>query len=482
MNCFQMAWRSVIRKPIKSILLLLVVCIISLFLLSGMSSKNASIATQDKTRQAIGAGLLLVGNESNRHKRMDEISKEIGDEKEGSLKGVHQKRLENSGGISWQVWTDNYFETLLQEDIEKIASVSGISDYNITTANFAVNPINFSRIEDPDVDQNADIHGVCLIGNRDTTMDSNVLSGNVFLKTGRLPQADDLDVCVISEELAAANNLQIDDKLQFNDYHDRENSTVYEAKIIGIYQVKQKMAPYMSGDTYRSENVIFTDLRFPEKAEGSKDDPLYEKAYFKVGNVNEYDSIKESVKNLDLDWERYDLIDNDGNLDTMSSNFNDLENISEVLIWVAAGSSFFILFFVFVFWLRNRVQEVGIFLALGISKFHILKQILLEALMVSIIGISISFAAAPTVSKLTANYLVSQQVQQKEEANALDSGKVASYYIEPELEIKSVHVDISLQMLLMDALAVIVLITISVAAAGISILRKNPRDILSEMN
>ena len=24
----------------------------------------------------------------------------------------------------------------------------------------------------------------------------------------------------------------------------------------------------MQGDTYRSENVIFTDLRFPEKAEG----------------------------------------------------------------------------------------------------------------------------------------------------------------------------------------------------------------------
>ena len=35
----------------------------------------------------------------------------------------------------------------------------------------------------------------------------------------------------------------------------------YEAEIIGIYQVKQKMTPYMSGDTYRSENVIFTDLK-----------------------------------------------------------------------------------------------------------------------------------------------------------------------------------------------------------------------------
>ena len=48
MNSFQMAWRSVIRKPVKSILLFFVVLIISLFFLSGMASRNASKRREQK--------------------------------------------------------------------------------------------------------------------------------------------------------------------------------------------------------------------------------------------------------------------------------------------------------------------------------------------------------------------------------------------------------------------------------------------------
>ena len=73
MNSFQMAWRSVIRKPVKSILLFFVVFMISLFFLSGMASRNASIATQNKTKQAVGAGFLIEANEANKRNRADEI-------------------------------------------------------------------------------------------------------------------------------------------------------------------------------------------------------------------------------------------------------------------------------------------------------------------------------------------------------------------------------------------------------------------------
>ena len=55
------------------------------------------------------------------------------------------------------------FQKLYQTDIdkihdmEKIAAVSGISEYNITAAVTAVNPVDFSRIEDNDVDQSSDL-------------------------------------------------------------------------------------------------------------------------------------------------------------------------------------------------------------------------------------------------------------------------------------------------------------------------------------
>lgn len=266
MNLFQRATRSCFRKPVKSLLLLLVVCIISLLFLSGMASRSANIATKDSTRQAIGAGFLLEYNPESRSQRVDEACQKISElypDGQGSYGGVHQIKYTIMGAETWGVLTDNSFESLKQDDIEKIAGVEGIADYNITTVPTAVKHKNFERIEDADTDQTNDFQGVTLIGNRDMMLDANVLSGNVSVIQGRMTTKDDLNACVISEELANRNQLKVGDRLQFHAVKNEE--PVQEATIVGIYQVKERMKPYMSGDTFRSENVIFTDLHFPEK-------------------------------------------------------------------------------------------------------------------------------------------------------------------------------------------------------------------------
>lgn len=480
MNFLGLAKRSVLRKPVKSILLLLVVFVISTLLLSGMSIKNTSIEVQDKTRQAIGAGFILEKNSEYRAKRIEELSKQIG-EKEGELEGYYQKKIVVNGSVNWNTGTTNIFETLDLKDIENISDTEGISDYNITTAVTAVNPVNFNRIEDKDVDQSADVGGVSLIGNKDMKMDTNVLTGNLHIKEGRMVLPDDTNVCVISEELAEANGLKIGDVLSFNDYHDKENSTVVEAKIIGIYQVDQKMSPLMQGDTYRSENVIFTDLYFPQKAEGETS-PLFQRAYFKVEDVEDYETVKDRIKEVDINWEQYDLIDNNGNSETMSSNFNNLEQISETMIMIISVASFIILILVFLFWLKNRVHEIGVFLSLGTSKMAIIGQIWSESVIIALLSIILSFGIAPSVSQVTADYLVSQQVQQLEENAENDKGKVSTEYVEPQQNVQSVNVNITPAMYLIDGVAVLSLITASVMVSGIVILKKNPKDILSEMS
>lgn len=477
MNLLQRGLRSVIRKPVRSVLLLLVICIISLLFLSGMASRTANIATKDSTRQAIGAGFLLTKNPENESKRIEELSQKIGD-KDGSIEGYHQKKEMIEGQPMWRTWTDNVFHCIKTEDIEKIAGVDGISAYNITTVPTRVKGSNFVRIEDAEADQTYDFGGVALIGNLDMKMDANVLSGNVSLAEGRRVTPEDSDVCVISEELAEKNGLKIGDTIGF---HPIENDEpISEATIIGIYQVKEKMTPYMSGDTYRSENVIFTDLHFPEKAE--QDTPLFELAYFKVGNVDDYDSVKKRIMALTLDWELYDLIDNNGNLNTMAGNFNDLENISEIMVLSVAGGSFIIMFLIFLFWIRNRKNEIGILLSLGISKPEILIQIVTEALMICVIALGISFAAAPVTSQAAAAYLIGQQEEQAQLEREAVEGQVATEYKEPELTITGVEADVTKDMLVIDSVGIGALIILSTSAAGILIFRKNPKSILSEMS
>jgi len=480
MNGFSLAWRSVIRKPVKSVLLFVTVFTISLLLLSGMSSGKATIQMQDDTRQAIGAGLLLEENEADRHRRIDALSGQL-EHKEGSLGGYHQEKVTINGVESWRTWTDNSFETLLVEDIEKIAGMEGIADYNITTVTTAARPVDFIRIEDEDVDQYSDLGGVSLIGNKDMSMDSNFLSGNAFITDGRMIREGEEDVCVISVELADKNQLETGDRIRLGNCRDKEDSTVYEAEIVGIYQVNQPIAPYMFGDTYRSENIIFTDLDFPEKVEGKAGDPLYEKAYFKIADVDEYETVKIRVMGTDIAWERYDLIDNNGNMNILSANFNEMEKYSSILVWVISGASLIILFLIFQFWMKSRNREIGIMLSMGASKIRLLAQIMTEALMIATVAVLVSFLAAPRVSALTADYLVEQQIQSAEEQDLLDEEKVAFSYEKSEQNVVGVHTEITSGILVQDVAGIVLLIMVSVCVAGIAILKRNPKDILQEL-
>ena len=129
MNVLQRGVRSVLRKPIKSIILLFIVIVMSGLFLGAMASRSASIYTQDATRQAIGATFRIEGNEENRRKRLDQAMDVLGD-REGSYGGVTHKWLENGADM---VVTDNSFETVKEDDVKKIAQVEGIEEYNLIT-------------------------------------------------------------------------------------------------------------------------------------------------------------------------------------------------------------------------------------------------------------------------------------------------------------------------------------------------------------
>ena len=71
-------------------------------------------------------------------------------------------------------------------------------------------------------------------------------------------------------------------------------------------------------------------------------------------DVEAYDEVKENLQKVDINWEQYDLIDNNGNSETMSSNFNDLAKVSEMMILVISVASFVILAL-----LKKTAHELG---------------------------------------------------------------------------------------------------------------------------
>lgn len=480
MNVFGLSIRSVLRKRAKTILLMLIIFIISVFIFAGWACKYASIQTQNESKQAIGASFRLEENEANRHVRMDELSTQIGLGVSGGAGGYHKEQLVSG---EWRTWTDNSFETLLTEDILKIAEVDGIKEYNVTTANTVVNPVNFERIEDKDVDQNSDQQGVSLRGTLRMELDFDVQKGNIEVNEGRMITPEDTDVCVISREIADLNGLQAGDILEFNNWKERETSTVYKAEVVGIYDSISGITPIMYGDSYRSENIIFTDLSFPEKPEGNEGSPLYQYATFVVGNVDEYETVRKRIQAVDIGWERYDFLDNTGMSDTMTENFGELEKMSSLILILVCISGIIIICLVFLFWLKGRVHEIGIYLSLGRTKCGIVMQMLLEGILVGCIAFLLAAAASPAVSRGVVGYLVDYQTQLQAEDEQLNSNMVLNGSLENDnTEILGVTVEISGDVVFLSGVSVLGVIMIAIALSCISVMVQKPKEILSRMS
>lgn len=480
MKIFELSIRSVLRKRAKTVLLLLIIFITSVFIFAGWACKSASIQTQNESRQAVGASFRLEENEANRHVRMEELSKQIGEGISGSAGGFHQ---EQTASGDWHTWADHSFETLLMEDILKIAETDGIEAYNITTANTVVNPVNFERIEDKDVDQSSDQQGVSLRGNLCMELDFDIQKGNIEVKEGRMITSEDTDVCVVSREIADLNGLQAGDVLEFNNWKERENSTVYKAEVVGIYDSISGITPIMYGDSYRSENIIFTDLSFPEKPEGNEGSPLYQYATFVAGNVDEYETVKKRIQAVDIGWERYDFLDNTGMSDTMTENFGELEKMSSLILILVCISGIIIICLVFLFWLKGRVHEIGIYLSLGRTKCGIVTQMLLEGVLVGCVAFLLAAAASPIVSKGIVGYLVDYQAQMQAEDEQLNSNMVLNGSLENDkAEIVGVTVEISGDVVFLSGVSVLGVIMIAIALSCISIMIQKPKEILSRMS
>lgn len=480
MNLLRLSIRSVIRKPVRSILLLALVLVVSSFLYAGWSCRSAGVITQNNSKKAMDAGFRLEEDAGNSQKRRNAAIEKMGMNVEGSVDGVHADQLENG---DWHVWTDHSFDTLRMPDIRKIARMPGIASYNVTTAPTAANPVNFKRIEDPKADQHSDLQCVTLRGNLNMADDFDVRRGNIEVTAGRLITKSDKDCCVISKEIADLNNLKVGDKLDFNSRKDRKKSKVYSAAVVGIYTTKQKMTQIQSGDTYRSENVIFTDLRYPEKPEGSIGDPFFECATFQVADVDRYRQMENKIRSVDINWERYDLLDDSGSTKVMAENFNNLKQMSTLLLVFVFAAGVLILFFVFLFWMKNRIHEIGVYLSLGKSKGRIITQILLEGLFIGIVAFAIASFSAPAISKGVTGYLVADQVRTVKQKEKEEEGMVASSGGESEeAAVVAVTTSITGKTTLISGMSVIGIIVLSISLSSVFILVQKPRQILSKMS
>lgn len=228
--------------------------------------------------------------------------------------------------------------------------------------------------------------------------DNTITSGSMFGENETQP------VCVISDELAAYNDLTVGDTILMNKPGDEENS--YTLAIAGIYKdtsVDDSAMNWFSN----SANQIIT--AFPAVQEIAGTDAQIS-ATFYLNNINDLQSLETEMKNKGLN-EYYILTTNDSALEQTLrplENLNDFAGIFLLIVLIIGGAILMILTMINT---RERKYEIGVLRAIGMKKGKLAAQFVAELLIVSFISLLIGASVGALASVPTAQALLQNEIE-----------------------------------------------------------------------
>lgn len=184
------------------------------------------------------------------------------------------------------------------------------------------------------------------------------------LAEGRHITQDDRHAALVSRELAEENELQIGSELSFKD----PAATV---EIIGIYESDPSME--FDADTIFTDHNTFWALMESEAGTYSG------RVDFFVTDPARLEAVMEqSKKDTPLQWEDYTLQADTAEYDAISYQLSTIGRLTTLLIVSAIIVSIVVLFLILAMRIRGRVHEVGVLLAVGVAKGHIIAQFFVE--------------------------------------------------------------------------------------------------------
>lgn len=226
------------------------------------------------------------------------------------------------------------------------------------------------------------------------------LSESFQLISGKhISSAENQHQILVHEKLAEKNHWRVGDKITLSSLTDRLVQA--EFTITGIFSGQiQESFNGLSSDL--SENIVYTNFSSgrpfatpamsvtPNQTKSQLANINYdtkdfaEQATFFLDQPEKIDQIITSIKKYPLDWQELDIIKNTKTFENVISSVKTMQGIIGVMTLSIIIAGITALSLVLVLWLRERVYEIGVLLALGKTKFQIVGQFILELVMISI--------------------------------------------------------------------------------------------------
>lgn len=331
---------------------------------------------------------------------------------------------------------------------------------------------------------------------------STIVEGNMFEY-----DTSNLD-CIISDELATYNSLSVGDSITVSNPNDE--TEIYTLNIVGIYNNSQSTvtnSSYMSGFSAGSDpaNQIYLSYNAADSIaksssanasttvdtltgfESSSAITSQTSGTYVFASIDDYNSFDSQARELGLD-EVYTISSADINAYEQSLiPLNNLSTMAGYFLIVVIAIGALVLIILNIFSVRERKYEVGVLTAIGMKKWKVATQFIVEILIISLISVGVGGAIGAVSSvSVTNSLLESQIIQTQEEVAEMQTtignsgNKFTGSFSQNSIKyISSVSSAVNLTVLL-QLLGVFILLTIvSSAVSVIFIMRYEPLKILS---
>lgn len=289
----------------------------------------------------------------------------------------------------------------------------------------------------------------------DSSLDIKFLNGTYKLEEGRHIKPEDSYVALLPKELADKNNLSVGDKITFQDGVDEAGTSTFE--IIGLFGGTEGTTKQAITPDGIPANCGYIDINSLDKIYGLAG---YDYLDIYTHSPEEAKELMETIKNLpEVKGKTFVFNLNTEDFDMVSAPLSSFGSMVDTAVWTITviGTLMIVLFLVL--WTRSRKKEIAILLAIGRSKAEIVGQFLTENLLVALLSMFASMALSFGLGKRVGAFLISRAGE--------------------EISNLSIHIA-ALDMLKVFCVG-FVLICLAVIAASYTVIRLQPKDILTKM-
>ena len=258
---------------------------------------------------------------------------------------------------------------------------------------------------------------------------------------------------LVHEALAKKNQWKIGDKVNLKVLGEEKE---LELLIQGIFSGK-KQEKYTGMSSDFSENMMFIDYATMAQVFGKK--KLVTSLKILVADSEKLVSLK-----TELNKEDYEMIEEENQFSGMVESLDMVKQMIFMMIMAVIGAGIIVLSLVLILWVRERMYEIGILLAIGRSKIKIVGQFILELILISLPAMIL----AAILGRIFVGWILGAVLQKE----SLDNLDLSSFTTGGG----------GLDIFAMSYGLLILIIVLAVIAASWMILVKKPKEILAKIS